>query len=108
MTAKDAAEIIAQIAILITAITGLIVSLGNRKLSLANKDGLEEVKKATDGMKDQLVASAKKEGAAEEKQDEKERKDLIAAAKAEDGPQDVKITNLPTEPVPTVVAKPAK
>lgn len=101
MTGQEVAEIIGQVAILVTAVTGLLVSL-------RNSQRIEKVRQATDGMKDALVAAAKDEGVLQEKREEQSRKDIGAAAVAAipvlvpEGPLDVKITNLPSEPVPTI------
>lgn len=94
---------------IIAATPGTIAGLASLVASLRNAKKIEQVHLATNSMKDELVAVTKKaskdEGVLQEKQDEQGRKDLIAATLASavpDSPLDVKITNLPSEPVPTV------
>lgn len=101
MTGKEIAEIIGQLAIFVTAIASLIASIRNSRK-------IEQVHVATNSMKDELVAVTKKaskaEGVSEEKEAQQNREDITAAALAAVTPLDVKITNLPSEPVPTVTA----
>lgn len=87
---------------IIAALPGTLAGIASLVASLRNASKIEQVRAATDGMKDALVAAAKDEGALQEKKDEQGRQDLIAATKAEAGPQDVNIINPPDKPVPVL------
>ena len=61
MTGTEVALIITASGAFITSAGGVYISVLNRRLSLTNAGKIEEVRQATDGMKNELVALTRKD-----------------------------------------------
>jgi predicted anti-sigma-YlaC factor YlaD len=75
MPSSESAQILLALATLFAAFGALVTSIVSAVISLRNSRGIEEVRHATNSMKDELVAATAKSARQEGVKEESDRRD---------------------------------